>query len=111
MPSTGDVALQYYDGTRYRTDIELAATPALTYTPAAGLMVARTGGKLGFLGATPAVKPTHVDQAVAVYVTQTVTNPPSQAEVQAINDGLVTAVRLVNRLRTDLMALGLITGS
>lgn len=63
MPTTGDVALAYYDGTRWRTDTELAATPVVTYTPAAGLLLARTGGKLGFLGATPVVRPASDDQA------------------------------------------------
>jgi len=53
----------------------------------------------------------HADQAVAVYVTQSISNPPTQAEVQAVDAGLVTAVRLSNQLRSDLIALGLILGS
>ncbi|MHC1762917.1 MAG: hypothetical protein AB9869_01240 [Verrucomicrobiia bacterium] len=47
--------------------------------------------KLGFYGVTPVVQPAHADQAVA-----------------ADADG---ALRLVNRIRTDLIAVGLIKGA
>jgi len=63
MPTSGDIALCYYDGTRWRTDTELAATPVATYTPAAGLMLGRTGGKLGFFETAPIVRPASASQA------------------------------------------------
>lgn len=67
--------------------------------------------KLALWGKTPVVQPSGADQAVAAYTTQAISNPPTQAEVQNINDGLVTAVRLANALRTALVDAGGIKGS
>lgn len=100
-----EIPLLYESSGAFATDTALAQR-----TASGELKITAT--KLSFFSVTPPVVwPAHADQAVAVYATQTITNPPTQAEVQNINDGLVTAVRLVNRLRTDLLNLGLIKGS
>lgn len=58
--------------------------------------------KLGFFNATPVVQPASADQAVAVAASGG--DSPTEAEFNAV-------VTLLNRLRLDLVALGLIKGS
>ncbi|HXJ71803.1 MAG TPA: hypothetical protein VNM37_03080, partial [Candidatus Dormibacteraeota bacterium] len=81
-----------------------------------------TGGKIGFFGATPVVQPSGADQ-VAVNLGNTdgeiggltISDPPTQAEVQALRDKceeLADDVRalstLVHAMRSALVAEGLI---
>jgi hypothetical protein len=80
--------------------------------------------KVGFYGATPVVQPAGVDQAAVALGNQdgeigglTVSDPPTQAEVQALRDkceGLADDVRalsaLVHALRGALVAVGVVKG-
>ena len=61
--------------------------------------------KVSFFGATPVTQPTSSNQAA---VTATVTTTQTTTTLKA---DLAACVTLVNRLRTDLVALGLIKGS
>ena len=70
-----------------------------------------TTEKVGFHGAATTYQRSGADQAAAVYVTQTITDPPTAIEVQAINDGLVSVLTLLNELRAALVAKGLIKGA
>ena len=38
-------------------------------------------------------------QIAVTYVSQTVSDPPTRAEIQALNDGLVATVTLLNEMR------------
>lgn len=64
-------------------------------------------GKLSFHDAVPVVKPSGAAQAAVVTTAATQSTPYGFA-TQAQADALVT---LVNKLRTDLIALGLIAGA
>jgi hypothetical protein len=80
--------------------------------------------KIGFWGAVPVVQPSGADQAAVVLGNAdgeigglTVSNPPTQAEVQALRDKceeLADDVRalstLVHALRTALVAVGVVKG-
>lgn len=66
---------------------------------------------LAFHGATAVAQRANANQAAAVYNSQTISAVPTQAEVQAINDGLVSVRTLVNELRAALVEKGLIKGS
>jgi hypothetical protein len=87
-----------------------ATSPLETNTPKtdAGYVVGQsaTADKIGFYGATPIVQPTSAAQAAVVTTAATSTTPFGFSEAQA--NAIVT---LVNRLRTDLISLGLIKGS
>ncbi len=87
-------------------------------------VIGTTGGKIGFFGATSVVQPSGADQ-VAVTLGNTdgeigglsISDPPTQAEVQALRDKceeLADDVRalstLVHALRTALVAEGLMKG-
>lgn len=87
-------------------------------------IVGATGGKIGFYGATPVAQPSGADQA-AVTLGNTdgeiaglsISDPPTQAEVQALRDKceeLADDVRalsaLVHALRSALLNAGLIKG-
>jgi hypothetical protein len=88
-------------------------------------IVGAAGGKVGFYGATPVTQPTGADQAAVTLGNAdgeigglTISDPPTQAEVQALRDKceeLGDDVRalsaLVHALRTSLMSLGAIKGS
>jgi hypothetical protein len=50
-------------------------------------------------GPTPTVRRAAAAQAAVTYVSQTISDPPTLAQVQAINDGLVAAITLLNELR------------
>ena len=68
--------------------------------------------KIGLWGVTPVIKQASSSQAVAAYThNASITNPVTGTEGQALNDGLVTVVRLVNQLRADLIAAGIIKGA
>jgi hypothetical protein len=87
--------------------------------------VGGTGGKVGFYGATPVTQPAGASQA-AVTLTNTdgviggltISDPPTQAEVQALRDAceeLADDVRaletLVHAMRAALVAVGVLKGS
>jgi hypothetical protein len=88
-------------------------------------VVGATGGKLGFYGATPVVQPAGADQDdVGLANTDgeigglTISNPPTQAEVQALRDKceeLADDVRnlsvLIHAIRTAAVDTGLIRGT
>ena len=83
-----------------------------------------TGGKIGFNGATPVVQPAGADQAAVTLGNNngeigglSISNPPTQAEVQALRDAceeLADDVRalstLAHALRTALVVEGLVKG-
>lgn len=90
---------------------EIGSLGTITLADAANIVVNATTGtkigtattqKLGFYNVTPVVQPAHADQAAAVAASGG--DSPTEAEFNAV-------VTLVNRLRTDLIALGLIKGS
>jgi hypothetical protein len=88
-------------------------------------IVGATGGKIGFYGAAPIVQPFGADQAAVTLGNTdgeigglTLSDPPTQAEVQALRDKceeLADDVRnlssLIHSLRTALAAEGSIKGS
>lgn len=87
-----------------------------------GVLIGQTGEKVALFGFTPVVQPVGATQAA---VTDTVgaalgafTDPPSAGEMAALRtfvnalrvDSLAQTV-LVNKLRTDAIALGIIKGA
>lgn len=77
-----------------------------------------TDQKLGFYAKTPVVQPTNAAQAAVTVSTittaSTTTTPAGYAtttQADALAASVAATVTLVNRLRTDLVALGLIKGS
>lgn len=66
-----------------------------------------TSSKLGFYAASPIVQPTSASQA-AVATDAATTGAATYGFTSAQANGIVT---LLNRIRTDLVALGLIKGS
>jgi len=87
-------------------------------------VVGASGGKLGFYGATPVVQPSGADQAAVTLGNAdgdigglTISDPPTQAEFQALRDKceeLADDVRalstLVHALRGALVAVGVVKG-
>ncbi|MCL4181639.1 MAG: hypothetical protein KJ072_28365 [Verrucomicrobia bacterium] len=87
--------------------------------------IGATGGKIGFYGVTPVVQPAGTDQAAVTLGNTdgeigglTISDPPTQAEVQALRDKceeLADDVRalsaLVHALRGALVAVGVVKGS
>ncbi|HNQ89284.1 MAG TPA: hypothetical protein PKM73_11760 [Verrucomicrobiota bacterium] len=71
---------------------------------------ASSSAKVGFHGAAPTPQRAGAAQAVVTYASQTISDPPTRAEVQAVNDGLVAAVTLLNEIRAALVEKGLIKG-
>ena len=65
----------------------------------------QTGEKGAFFGATPVVRPTGTSQAACTKTTTTTST------TTALTTDLDAVRVLVNKLRTDLVALGLIKGS
>jgi hypothetical protein len=91
--------------------LEGAIGQDLTITDGENLILGSTTGtkigtattqKLAFFNSTPVVQPASAAQAAAVAASGG--DSPTEAEFNAV-------VTLVNRLRTDLIALGLIKGS
>jgi hypothetical protein len=74
------------------------------------LLGGSASAKIGFHGASPTPQRSGSAQAAVAYTSQTISDPPTQAEVQAINDGLVAAIVLLNELRAALVEKGLIKG-
>jgi hypothetical protein len=88
-------------------------------------IVGATGGKIGFYGATPVVQPSGAGQAAVTlgntdgeFGSLIISDPPTQAEVQALRDRaeeLADDVRalstLIHALRAALVTTGLIKGS
>ena len=72
---------------------------------------ASASAKVRFHGATPTAQRAGAAQAAVTYASQTISDPPTRAQVQAPNDGLVAAVTLLNELRAALVEKGLIKGS
>lgn len=87
-------------------------------------VVGATGGKIGFYGVTPVAQSVGANQAVVILGNAdgeiggpTISDPPIQAEVQALRDAcdeLAYDVRalfvLVRALRTALVAVGVVKG-
>lgn len=71
---------------------------------------AAAASKVGFQGAAPTVQRAGAAQVAVTYVSQTISDPPTRAEVQALNDGLVAAITLLNELRAATVEKGLIKG-
>ena len=71
---------------------------------------ANASTKVGFHGATPTAQRAGAAQAAGTYVSQTISDPPTRAEVQALNDGLVAAITLLNELRAAAVEKGIIKG-
>ena len=69
---------------------------------------ASASAKVGFHGATPTAQRAGAAQAAVTYASQTISDPPTQAQVQAVNDGLVAAVTLLNELRAAVVEKGII---
>jgi len=44
------------------------------------------------------------------YASQTMSDPPTQSKVQAVNDGLVAAITLLNELRAAVVEKGIVKG-
>jgi hypothetical protein len=87
-------------------------------------MIGATGGKIGFYGATPVTQPAGADQSAVTLGNDdgeigglTISDPPTQAEVQALRDKceeLADDVRalstLVHSLRGALISVGVVKG-
>lgn len=71
---------------------------------------AGTAAKVGFHGATPTAQRADAAQAAVVYASQTISDPPTRSEVQALNDGLLVAITLLNELRAAVVEKGLVKG-
>jgi hypothetical protein len=88
-------------------------------------IVGATGSKIGFYGVTPVVQPSGADQAAVTLGNTdgeidglTISDPPTQSEVQALRDKceeLADDVRalaaLVHALRGGLVSVGVVKGS
>lgn len=72
---------------------------------------ASAAAKVGFHGATPTPQRAGAAQAAVTYASQTISDPPTRAEVQALNDGLVAVITLLNEVRAALVEKGIIKGS
>lgn len=70
-----------------------------------GTNVFQSGEKGAFFGATPVVRPTSSSQAA---VTATVTTTATTTELAV---DLAASIVLLNQIRSELVTLGLITGS
>ena len=80
----------------------------VTYNSPSGAMVGSSASeKVGFFGITPAAQPTSASQA-AVATDAATTGAATYGFTSAQANGIVT---LLNRIRADLVTLGLIKGS
>jgi len=87
-------------------------------------VIGATGGKIGFYGVTPVTQPAGADQAAVTLGNTdgeigslTISDPPTQAEVQALRDkceeladDLRALSALVHALRGALVAVGVVKG-
>lgn len=79
--------------------------------PGAGAQIGTSStDKVGFWGATPAVQPTNSAQAAVTQANITANSATTNIS-GSVNTQLKHTIALVNRLRTDLAAMGLIKGS
>jgi hypothetical protein len=76
-------------------------------TASDGVKVGVTSGYIGFYGVTPVVRPTSASQA-AVSTAAATSGSAIYGFTSAQANGIVT---LLNQIRSDLVALGLLTGS
>ncbi|HRZ34789.1 MAG TPA: hypothetical protein P5534_00315 [Candidatus Paceibacterota bacterium] len=58
--------------------------------------------------AKPTAERAGATQAAVTYDSRIISDPPTRADVQAINDGLVAAITLLNELRATAVEKGLI---
>lgn len=70
-----------------------------------------TSQKIGFHGATPTIQRAGAAQAAVATSALTVSNPPTQAEVQAIVTRLASLTTLGNETRATLVEKGIMKGS
>lgn len=120
--TSGDISINY-GGSR----LEWAGNPVLDWT-GGGLSIPDSvdfflgsgagtkfgmsvSQKLSFHNATPTVQRASANQAEVATTALTVSNPPTQAEVQAIVTRLAAVTTLVNELRNADVEKGLIKGS
>ena len=87
----------------------MASYEAVTYNSPDGAKVGKTSAELiGFWGVTPVVQPTSASQAaVTTEVAKTISGS-NFGYTSAQANGIIT---LLNRLRTDLVNVGIIKGS
>jgi hypothetical protein len=71
---------------------------------------AGTSAKIGFHGTAPTAQRANANQAAVTYFSQTISSPPTQAQVQAVNDGLAAVATLLNEVRAAAVEKGLIKG-
>jgi hypothetical protein len=71
---------------------------------------AGASAKVGFHGAAPTAQRAGATQAAVTYASQTIRDPPTRAQVQALNDGLVAAITLLNELRAAVVEKGIVKG-
>ena len=57
-----------------------------------------TSAKVGFHGATPTAQRAGSPKPGVTYASQTISDPPTRAQVQGVNDGLVASVTLPNEI-------------
>jgi hypothetical protein len=81
-----------------------------------GVLITQTGEKVAFLGATPVVQPADADQAAITdssggEADGTISAVSGSGADETINNNFAEVATLVNRLRADLVTLGLIKGS
>lgn len=110
-PTTGSGGEHYVSGGGYY--IQAYNRDGAVYLPlfllGTEVNVGTTGQKVGFLGATPVVRPVGATQAAVTASTDfTGADTVSKATVLAAVQAVET---LVNKIRTDLVALGLIKGA
>lgn len=71
---------------------------------------AGTSAKVGLHGATPTAQRAEAAQAAVTYASQIISDPPTRAEVQTLNDVLVAMVALLNELWASAVENGLVKG-
>lgn len=102
----GSVTASSLTVTNFAADFKLLDTVDIALATTTGTKIGTTTTqKLGFYNTTPVVQPTHANQAAAANGTTTT------ATTTNLDTGLTNVRTLCNRLRTDLVALGLIKGS
>jgi len=108
--ATADVgeAPDFTDTPPVRTLVQVGSMSAGAATLTDNVQVGGTAaGKVGFFGATPIVQPAATAQS-AVTTTASTTTTPFGYTTSAQAEGIVT---LLNRIRTDLVSLGIVKGS
>ena len=70
----------------------------------------RTRKSVGFCGATQIAQRARAAQAAVTYISSTISDPPKRAQVQAVDDGLVAVITLLNKVRAAVVEKGIIKG-